>query len=63
MFKPLKDITVLDLTQVLAGPFGSYQLSFLGAKIIKIENPDEGDWARKGGMIKNYLIILWVQAF
>ena len=49
MFKPLKDITVLDLTQVLAGPFGSYQLSFLGAKIIKIENPDEGDWARKGG--------------
>ena len=49
MFKPLKDITVLDLTQVLAGPFGSYQLSFLGAKIIKIENPDQGDWARKGG--------------
>ena len=49
MFKPLEDITVLDLTQVLAGPFGSYQLSFLGAKIIKIENPDQGDWARKGG--------------
>ena len=49
MFKPLEDITVLDLTQVLAGPFGSYQLGLLGANIIKIENPEEGDWARKGG--------------
>ena len=49
MFKPLKDITILDLTQVLAGPFGSYQLSLLGANVIKIENPDLGDWARIGG--------------
>ena len=49
MFKPLKDITILDLTQVLAGPFGSYQLSLLGANVIKIENPDLGDWARTNG--------------
>ena len=49
MFKPLKDIIVLDLTQVLAGPFGSYQLSLLGANVIKIENPDLGDWARING--------------
>ena len=49
MFKPLKDITILDLTQVLAGPFGSYQLSLLGANVIKIENPDLGDWARING--------------
>lgn len=49
MFKPLKDIIVLDLTQVLAGPFGSYQLSLLGANVIKIENPDLGDWARNNG--------------
>ena len=49
MFKPLKDITILDLTQVLAGPFGSYQLSLLGANVIKVENPDLGDWARIGG--------------
>ena len=49
MFKPLKDITILDLTQVLAGPFGSYQLSLLGANVIKIENPDLGDWARTSG--------------
>ena len=57
MFKPLKDITVLDLTQVLAGPFGSYQLSFLGAKIIKIENPDKEIGQEKEVMIKNYPII------
>ena len=49
MFKPLKDITILDLTQVLAGPYGSYQLSLLGANVIKIENPNLGDWARIGG--------------
>ena len=49
MFKPLKDITILDLTQVLAGPYGSYQLSLLGANVIKIENPNLGDWARMGG--------------
>ncbi|MDB9915939.1 CoA transferase [Alphaproteobacteria bacterium] len=49
MFKPLKDIKILDLTQVLAGPFGSYQLGLLGANIIKIENPNSGDWARIGG--------------
>ena len=49
MFKPLKDITILDLTQVLAGPYGSYQLSLLGANVIKIENPNLGDWARTGG--------------
>jgi formyl-CoA transferase len=49
MFTPLKGRKVIDLTQVLAGPYCSYQLGLLGADIIKIEPQDGGDWARIGG--------------
>lgn len=49
MFRPLEGRKVVDLTQVLAGPFCAYQLALLGADVIKIEPPDGGDWARAGG--------------
>ena len=45
----LDDITVLDLTHALAGPFASTMLGDYGAEIIKIEPPGHGDIARAWG--------------
>lgn len=49
MHEPLKDITILDLTHVLAGPFSSMILADLGAYVIKIEQPEIGDSSRYSG--------------
>jgi itaconate CoA-transferase len=44
--RPLEDITVVALEQVIAGPFATRQLAELGARVIKIERPQGGDTAR-----------------
>ena len=51
MSSPLKGIKILDLTHMLAGPYGTMVLADLGAEIIKIEPPLKGEITRN--LLKN----------
>lgn len=45
-FFPLKNITVVDVSRLIPGPFCSLILSHLGAKVIKVENPKFPDYLK-----------------
>lgn len=47
--KPLESVRILDLTNVLAGPFACHQLAHMGADVIKVEARETGDLARQLG--------------
>ncbi len=50
---PLQGLRVLDLTRVLVGPFATMLLGDLGAEVIKVERPGEGDESRHVEPIKD----------
>ncbi|MDP7468690.1 MAG: CoA transferase, partial [Alphaproteobacteria bacterium] len=50
---PLSEITVIDLSRILAGPYCTMVLAELGARVIKVENPDGDDARRIGPFIED----------
>lgn len=44
--RPLEGIKILDLSRLLPGPYGTMLLGDLGAEVVKIEEPERGDYAR-----------------
>jgi len=46
---PLDGVCVVDLSRVLAGPYSTMVLADLGADVVKVERPGEGDETRSWG--------------
>lgn len=45
-FQPLKGVNILDLSRLFPGPYGTRLLADLGADVIKVEDPEDGDYLR-----------------
>ena len=56
---PLRDVRVIEMGHLIAGPFCGSLLADLGAEVIKIENPDGGDPMRRWGTSQSEPDSLW----
>jgi formyl-CoA transferase len=59
MAGPLDGIKVLELGQLIAGPFAAKTLADFGAEVIKVESPAGGDPLRKWRMLKDGTSVWW----
>lgn len=57
--KPLDGIRVLEMGQLIAGPFAGCMLGYYGAEVIKIESPGRGDALRNWRALKNGTSLWW----
>ena len=46
---PLHGFRIVDLTSMISGPLATMMLADQGAEVIKVENPDGGDYVRRAG--------------
>ena len=59
MSRPLDGIKVVELGQLIAGPFACKMLAEFGAEVIKIEPPETGDPLRKWRLLHNGTSVWW----
>jgi len=59
MIKPLKGIRVIEMGQLIAGPFAAKMLAEFGAEVIKIEPPGKGDPLRKWRLLHEGTSVWW----
>jgi crotonobetainyl-CoA:carnitine CoA-transferase CaiB-like acyl-CoA transferase len=57
--RPLDGIRVLEMGQLIAGPFAACMLGYFGAEVIKIEPPERGDALRNWRVLKNGTSLWW----
>ena len=57
--KPLAGIRVIEVGQLLAGPWAGTMLGYFGAEVIKVEPPEVGDPIRKWREVKNGQSLWW----
>lgn len=57
--RPLDGIRVLELGQLIAGPFAGCILGYFGAEVIKVESPDKGDPLREWRVVRDGTSLWW----